>query len=362
MDCRELVIDWPTDGLPTPDGQLWYPRFTTDSLGAPMLSFRRIGSGAGTEPFFDAVIGYADGPLTFVLRHTGMPGEGCSIITNSFREGRLAIEVTGDGTTSVTTDSLRDALIWAEVGELVPKLAPIVNDDQVTWQWAAGSQRWLNGRGFSAVAYAVFSTDFAEQEDIWPDPADPDQLPAGIFSFIVKDTVFFEVGNLQMFGVMVHDDANGVRPLLRYFGDTWQAAGNLGSDGKDMVWTYGWGKEPGDQAYPSRDIMTAPYTTDATAINATRLRSDPNPGLGTSQFAVGHGFAGHSGAGAGTVIIVRLADGVSWTLSAPATPSKWKWLDVIGFTEDEVFLHVSKPAWTIARVKLASLGSGTPPD
>ena len=136
-DCRQLVIDWPTDGLEFPESRVDDVRFSRDASGAPHLAFRRLVEGSGTDPYFEVVVGAADGPISFALRHTGMPGEGCGAQPDSFNEEHFAISVRGDGTTAVTTDSQRDALIWGRLWDSPPKLAPVVKrrfgDVAVEW-------------------------------------------------------------------------------------------------------------------------------------------------------------------------------------------------------------------------------------
>ena len=52
----------------------------------------------------------------------------------------------------------------------------------------------------------------------------------GTRGLLAKD-VMFQVGNYSMVGLMTYSEALGVRPLVRYYGDTSQGAGNLGTDG-----------------------------------------------------------------------------------------------------------------------------------
>jgi len=92
-----------------------------------------------------------------------------------------------------------------------------------------------------------------------------------------------------------------------------------------------------------------------------RLRSDPSQDIGNA-FVVGCGYAAHDGATAKDTVIVRIADGVSWTLTGEQTNS---WGNPIGITCDEIFLLVFIPPMltpNIARVRLDSLGPGTLPD
>jgi hypothetical protein len=158
----------------------------------------------------------------------------------------------------------------------------------------------------------------------------------------------------------VWDESNGARPFIRWIGDQTQGATDLGTDGVDLVWSYGEGKAPNEIVYPVRSIMTAPFTTDPMALQATRLRSQPYPTLGVHQFKVGCGF-GMQETGGNGLLIIRLSDGISWTL--PHLPGQFLPLGPIGLTCDEAFMFVQIGGRaTIARIRLDSLGPGIPPD
>jgi hypothetical protein len=189
----------------------------------------------------------------------------------------------------------------------------------------------------------------------------------------VGEAIFWEVGGLTYRGVMAWTEAAGQRSLIRYPGDYTQGAGNFGTDGVDLVWTYGQGKGPSDWNYPTREIMTAPFTTDPETVKATarRLRSDLGR-IGIEPFGVGCGFAGRTfevDADAGSaasldLLIVRLSDGVSWIVDAPPISTGVAFMSALGFTCEEVFAKVqfADDAVTIVRIRLDSLGSGIPPD
>ncbi|MCC6216407.1 MAG: hypothetical protein IT376_16215, partial [Polyangiaceae bacterium] len=113
-----------------------------------------------------------------------------------------------------------------------------------------------------------------------------------------------------------------------------------------------------------RDIYTAPYTEDAAQLQPRRLRSDPYQGMGLN-FVVGCGYAAREGARDQTVV-VRLADGVAWILDD--TPD-WTYGRPLAITCEEIFwdYNESKENFlggmtSIARIRLADLGPGLPPD
>jgi hypothetical protein len=136
------------------------------------------------------------------------------------------------------------------------------------------------------------------------------------------------------------------------------------------VWLYGAGHTRGPNLFDTVSIMTAPYAVVPGALQVRRLRSEGPTVFGTSQFVVGCGYAAHQ-AQSGTsngVRLVRLSDGVSWYLPGDnALP--WRWEQPIAVTCTEIFAHVtsrtSDSALNVdnyARVRLDSLGPGTPPD
>lgn len=175
------------------------------------------------------------------------------------------------------------------------------------------------------------------------------------------DAAFWDANDSLQAAIGSWDPAHGTRQLVRFLGDHTKGAGGLGTDGKDMVWSYGEGKQPGDDisTYPTRSIMTAPFTTDPAALKPRRLRSQPGETIGVTTWVLGCGYAAHvSGLGA---IVVRIADGVSWVLPSnypdftPKTP--------IGLTCDDVFvMGTLNGKIDIGRFRLDSLGPGTPPD
>ena len=178
---------------------------------------------------------------------------------------------------------------------------------------------------------------------------------------IVGQAVFFTTGNLYRSGINVWDPDHGFRPFIRYLGDWTRGAGNLGTDGVDLVWSYGEGKEPGGTllSYPIRSVMTSPFTTDPASVVPRRLRSEPPLNLAQHRWRVGCGYAAHEGT-ASSLFVVRLSDGWSWTIPGAAGRTFYK---AIGVTCEEVFALGSMGEHAnIARFRLDSLGPGSPPD
>src|SRR5690606_27339005 len=128
------------------------------------------------------------------------------------------------------------------------------------------------------------------------------------------------------------------RPLPRR---SVRGAGSVGTDGVDLVWMEGSGRVLGEHHYPTRDIVTAPFTTDPAALQPRRLRSQIAPQFGdwSQAYEVACGRAARKGASSGRgVQIVRLSDGRGWEL--PETPFVWRPSTIVGMTCDEIFLVV----------------------
>jgi hypothetical protein len=156
----------------------------------------------------------------------------------------------------------------------------------------------------------------------------------------------------------------GSARLLGFGSDSSQGAGDLGTDGRDLVWLYGSGRAGPAGAFPKVSIMTAPFATDARDVQDRRLRSELSSGFGVVPFKVGCGFAAR--ALASGIRVVRLSDGVSWMLPAGGTLA-WQWEEPVAVTCTELFAKVAVSHGGVAttgyaRVRLDSLGAGIPPD
>ncbi|MBX3131482.1 MAG: hypothetical protein KF718_32495 [Polyangiaceae bacterium] len=120
--------------------------------------------------------------------------------------------------------------------------------------------------------------------------------------------------------------------------------------------------------------MTAPFSTDPSAVAETtrRLRSAPGP-FTPYRFAIGCGYAARQVIGKETpsspstkdLLVVRLSDGVSWFVAVPPVTEAAGFTSYsLGVTCDEVFAsaHFDDESFTIVRIRLDSLGAGIAPD
>jgi len=338
-------------------------RFWFDSdAGKSYLMFGR--NGLNDDPTSKTryrLIAEADGPVLSAFYEDSLA---CGLMTEAFTDGRYAYWV---GPYVDPGPNQTEGVIAGKVGSPVDTVLTLpVGSLHTTWRVTAGwLVRWragLFGRPWGSAAELTVQT--------------PSMDPEGYSAYGPRgagDSLFWEVGNLKYHGIMSWTQSAGGRSLVRYLGDYTQGAGNFGTDGAHMVWTHGEAKAPDDSEYPTRSVMTAPFTTDPEAVKQTakRLRSDPGQ-IGLDWFVVGCGYAArvyweNAGAGAAAsqdLMVVRLSDGVSWIYDAPPLSTGFRLSGVLGVNCDEVFAHAQflDDAVTIIRVRLDSLGPGIAPD
>lgn len=179
------------------------------------------------------------------------------------------------------------------------------------------------------------------------------------------DASFIEVSGGGAIGMDVRT-SEGVKPFLRYVPDSLQkGAGGLATDGKVLVWTYGEGATGQIYLYQKADMMVAPYTTDGpTALKtAKRVRSD-NVHMTTYGWRVGCGYAANEGGGGGAtwLRIVRLSDGFAWDVSSVWNPDPKQKMALLPLGVTCEHVYAIDPGGQIARIRIDSLGPGTPPD
>ncbi len=193
---------------------------------------------------------------------------------------------------------------------------------------------------------------------------DPDGLPA-YFRDTLGDTLFLKVNSGGKAGVLAWTEEDGLRPVLRWPGTFEHFAVRFGTDGTDMVWVEGVGKQKSTYIAEKMTLMTAPYSLDAATLEATKREIGPDPiqsGGGTFPVAVGCGHAATlfvTPAGPTQsvgLLIVRLSDGMRWTVkgNVPAYP-----INGVGVTCDYVYAVIIGRG--LIRVPIASLPPGGSP-
>jgi hypothetical protein len=330
------------------------------------LQLNRLNNGDNPNVRFKTVE-EVDGNVVHVFLEVNPINEGCMMLPHDIADGRFAFGMLGDSWTGPYLDT-REGVVAGPIGTPAPVVIKQDMAPQSTSHWYVSDQWLLEGR----IKTLAHTWDLKQTYTVHDPAQDPEGMPD--HNPLARGAaVFFEVGTAGYRGVMSWTQTDGPRPLLRWYGDWTQGAGNFNTDGVDMVWTHGEGKAPDTtQEYPTRSIKTAPFTTDPAVVKSTekRLRSDPGQ-LTPEAFGVGCGYAGRqvfSGVDGGSIsadlLVIRLSDGVSWIVAAPPASSGMMFDRVLGFTCEEVFATAQFPddVITIVRIELDSLGPGIPPD
>jgi hypothetical protein len=345
VDCRIMKTTSAGQSVIYPGSMLFAPQ----SAGPPLLLFGRNKVG-GDPDFYLRLIAEVDGAVRVAFLRAGTAAKSCALIGTGLAEGKYAYNIardgpTGQGMLAGSIDSLHPTIVQPLDGTDVPSFDV--------------SSQWLLRKGVGP--YSVSSWDGTSSEVVYDPGKDPDGLAAHA-SQLVGGDVFFNVNSGGLSGTMAWSKTTGLRPLLRWYGDVNKASGDFGTDGKDMVWTYGEGSLPEFLEYSKLSIMTAPYTLDPAQAQAKshRLRSDPQS-VTPSRYHVGCGYAARdvgSDTDGNSLLVVRLSDGVSWKLKGkdPMTYTA----EATGLTCDEIFF--ADPASRVGRVRIDSLGPGILPD
>jgi hypothetical protein len=345
-----MVNWWAKDNFP-----IGLAALLRDGSGKALLVFAR----ASGDDWTQTVIADPDGPIQFAMMRPAHWSVGCQLGVPTSAAGRIGFSAWGDGTTQYVEDSPVDGLIWGDIADFHPRVAPIRDDSADRWQWVTGAGWWLRG-STKPARDVLYSIDFTASKQMWPVAVGGMASDWSSLPVVIGSDVVFIADDPYRSAVMAYDDLRGTHSLVSFGDDKTRGAMNVGTDGKDLVWTYGEGKQPLEHAYPTLSLMAAPYTTDPAALKPRRVRADQAVGGGES-FIVGCGYAGHHGNPRRNDFIVRLADGAGWVLEGSEDGSVI-WGDILGFTCSEVFVMLKDPVMSIVRIDLASLGPGLPPD
>jgi hypothetical protein len=211
----------------------------------------------------------------------------------------------------------------------------------------------------------------------WDDPSDKGRLiysasmlgRAGHKVIPQGDDIFIQIGEIHTGGVAIWTEAEGTKPLILWPANT-RTVHHFDTDGKHHVWTEAEGWNNSTTTFAQADVFVAPYTLDQAKVTQTRkkLTKDLNVLSGT-PWKVGCGYAARKLAAStplsNSLMVVRLSDGTSWLLPGgdPSQPWRYDFLNAFGITCTHVYTTVALPsgAPTIARIRLDSLGPGTPP-
>lgn len=347
MVCRDMKFNWapPTGALAgsmmAPASDAW-----VDSDGKAWLAFSRVSGGARYD-----LVAEADGPVHTAIRQ---PAQDCYLTTASLREGKVVFNASRRSRSGGKETVHRSGAIGGSV-DAVPSVLDSATDGIVRAYIAgAASYFWLPDRLVRAWAPASSPTKVVVE--------DPGEISAPQF---VGDSLLFQVGNLQYERIKAFSVADGARDLVSFGNDVSKQAADIGTDGKDMVWTEASGRSAAGEPWAAIDIVTSPFTTDSAKVQKRRLRSESGT-VGAAPFIVGCGYAAHafSSTRDGTgQRVVRLSDGRSWRLTTLFGTPRWQWMGVLAITCEELFIGVSLGSeFQVARVRLDSLGTGEAAD
>ncbi len=348
-----MVTDWTDNPLAT---MSLYPSFSSWK-GVPMLLMRRL-----TSKYHLDIVAEVDGPVRNAVMRITTPDEtpsraGCVAQLEDLNEGRWVLRVRGHGPLGDFLASPHTGGIGGRVGVLEPTVLAHDTDSR-TYSFAI-SDNWVMRVGVPGSIVKVFPWSLSPAIHIVSPADDPENFKAGQFE-VSGDAVFWSTATTFAHGINVWTPTDGTKPFVRYVGDYTRGAADLATDGTDLVWSQGEGKKSNQFVYPTRSIMTAPFTSDPRKLQPRRLRSAPYTNIGSFKWVVGCGYAAHTGARNG-MMVVRLSDGTAWFIGE--ITSDFALSAPLGLTCEEVFfLGRFAGRTSIARVRLDSLGAGTPPD
>jgi len=350
--------------------------------GHPLLAVQRFGLQGGRTDRSDTIVAEADGPVRFALMQASPSQSGCDVMLQYANQGRVSVHLYGDDPSKPNPfisgvedfTGFPEGIIGDKIDNRHPKLAYRGTFDKTN---VAGHLSWVSSDWFIKEPgngnIIVEDWDKTTTQNAYRPNYDPpgyralSVLPRG------KDLFIYLWANANTYMLSWNPDA-GLRPLL-YWDDDTRGAGILGTDGKDMVWTYGEGKPPGTpNPYTKFTIMAAPYTTDPQQVQATQrplrqeLKSDANIWLDEQGWRVGCGYAART-TWRRAIAVVRIGDGAMWFIPRVVDPN-WSWAKVLGVSSEHIYVIassvISAPVYpegmVVARFKLSSLGEPLSPD
>ncbi|MCC6527285.1 MAG: hypothetical protein IT373_31845 [Polyangiaceae bacterium] len=347
LACRAMKYPQPVSvATPVPD-------LLHNADGSHSLVLRR-----NLKPEHVSVIADIEGPVRNAVLSIwpNQPSPSCFLAWQRAGDDRFVIQVIGSDAAGGSQSSVTEGAIGGFIDAPTPTVLARYQDGLKYDWWASGT--WFVRED---TLYRVYASawDTSDEYFVTSQSADPEGLQIGNI-LVYRDTVFWESSSSLRSGINVWRLDTGAMPFVRYLGDFTRGAQNFGTDGVDMVWSYGEGKAPNDMYYPVRAVMTAPFTTDPSALAPRRLRSHPGANLSTTAWQVGCGYATRVATGPNTVYVVRISDGWAWEIPQLAGLSLFAG---VGLTCDEVFAYGSvNNVQNVVRIRLDSLGPGMPPD
>jgi hypothetical protein len=351
-DCEIIAKDWMGDEATIQAPLLLGQGSDLDAQGNATLLLARIVG----EEYVIMFVASSDGPVRAAVMKghpRGFPAgsTGCSFYGNDINEGHYVMKTVG----KVLADYPPSSDSGGIGGPYSGGIPALLGDYPESVDWRCG-KNWL-ARFDSSFVLTAHPWDMSKEIFVASAGTDPDGYKATQLS-VSGDAIFWSATSLYGGGIMVWDPVKGTRPFVRWPGDHTRMATNIGTDGVDLVWSEGEGKQPNEQqsAFPVRRIMTAPFTSDPDLLQPRRLRSQPGQVAQVRPWIVGCGHAVVDNQG--QHLVVRLSDGWMWT--APAAESGFG--VPVGIDCEHVYFYAASAYSSVARLRLDSLGPGVPPD
>jgi hypothetical protein len=359
--CEQMKVTWTPVLDDSPAGYMLDEAWLQPD-GTYTMAIDRAMPGMGMY-----VVADADGPVHSAFLATNETT--CRPFPDDLRDGRVVYRVF-DRRAKGTLSEYGGGALVSGIDDLQPRVF-LRFDDSVARGYLVGQPGVLENQSYPTNVLVLHDwTDPTKILMKWSAAQDPGLQETGLE--FQGQALFWQAANDPAVRLRVWTADAGARDFISFGSDTSQAAGDLGTDGHDMVWLDGSGRTQPYGPYPTAAFMTSPSTADPAQLRPRRLRSEPGAGdagsgLGASATQVGCGYAARQFPGG--IRILRLSDGVSWVLPMNAGASRWGWVNALAVTCTHFYGSArgqvdNTGSWitTIARLRLDSLGSGIAPD
>ncbi len=345
IQCNWMKVDWDSSSTSQPGGA--DTASVTASGNVLLNAYRNV------KPNWSyTLIAEADGPVRNAVLNTNPTA--CIAARPRSTDGRYTMTITEHAY------DLGGGLFAGSTEQLLPTYSLHLSQSNVHSAYAA------------PFAVLDFTRDFAFDQYSWTSgaplgtlwSASMDKGAQQAVPVFASSSMVWGADYSGVFKIHAYSVGGTVVDLLSAGADANHGYDDPGTDGKDLVWIYAQAanRVNYDDPFDTYTIMTSPFATDPTKLAPRRLRTEQGPVFGDEQFVVGCGYAARTNMQ--HVRVVRLADGVSWTLDNPSSPDVWGWTRPLAMTCDELFAIAYAPGvgQRVVRVRLDSLGTGLPPD
>ena len=363
-DCRQLKVDWPTEE-PPPYSLGGDQRAYVDSNGKVIIQVRKVYRLPGAElpTAYMGLVVEADGPVRqafwrdYAPRQSRQTQLGDTNIAPG-KSGWYMSEISPSGYTDRRAPFAGDDTL----------LRPTILFDRMYSDPDCGTV-WVGPDFYTLVTKSKLSVRKWDGTDMGIAAYGPS---AHTIPQWIGRTMLFSYEVWPYYELLRWTEQDGTQVLVGFGDDDSRGAAYPGSDGIDLVWIQGEDRGPTEHDFSKRWIMTSKFSTNPAEIKPRRLipwglrfigatSGDIPPPVGCG-YAVYEGEGGDLYPGQAGLIIVRLSDGVSWLVPSVSGVPPDGWSAPIAITCDEVFSRYKGGYLeTIRRVRLDSLGPGTPP-